>query len=150
MSFGRDGRGPVPIIDITPFAAGQSAGRKGVVDDVRAACEDIGFFVITGHGIPEALVARIYDASRAFFDLTAEEKNAIGETGPVLGGLMHFALGKEALAATLGRSKGEGYRRSWRAWRFRCSERKTRRQRIPTRWQRLTLRPPPQDQTRHE
>ena len=70
--------------------------------EVGAACEDIGFFVITGHGVPEALVARIYDASRSFFDLPAKEKNAVGETGPVMGGLMHFALGKEALAATLG------------------------------------------------
>ena len=46
--------------------------------------------------------------------------------------------------------RGESYRRSWRAWHIRCSERKTPRQRIPTRWQRLTLRPPPRNQTRHE
>ena len=39
---------------------------------------------------------------RAFFDLPVEEKNAIGETGQVMSGLMHFPLGKEALAATLG------------------------------------------------
>ena len=102
MSSGRDGRGPVPIVDIAPFTAGRTAGRTGVVGGVRDACEDIGFFVIVGHGISEALVARIYDASRAFFDLPAEEKNAVGETGPVRGGLMHFPLGKEALAATLG------------------------------------------------
>ena len=94
--------GPVPMIDIAPFAAGETSGRTRVVDAVRAACEEIGFFVITGHGFPEALATRIYDASRAFFDLPAEEKNAIGETGPVLGGLMHFAFGDEALAATLG------------------------------------------------
>ena len=73
-----------------------------VVDAVRAACEEIGFFVMTGHGFPEALATRICDASRAFFDLSAEEKNVIGESGPMMGGLMHFALGKEALAATLG------------------------------------------------
>ena len=46
--------------------------------------------------------------------------------------------------------RGERYRRSWPAWQIRCSERKTPRQRIPTRWQRLTLRPPPRNQTRHE
>ncbi len=102
MQFGRDRRSPVPIIDIAPFTAEQTAGQEGVVDEVQAACEDIGFFVITGHGVPEALVARIYDASRAFFDLPAEEKSAVGETGSVMGGLMHFPLGKEALAATLG------------------------------------------------
>jgi len=98
----RDGRGPVPIIDIAPFTAGGALERATVADAVRAACEDIGFFVITGHGFPEALATRIYDASRAFFDLPAGEKNAVGESGPVLGGLMHFAFGEEALAATLG------------------------------------------------
>ena len=98
----REGNDPVPTIDIAPFEAEESSGRTTVVDAVRAACEETGFFVMTGHGFPEALAARIYDASRAFFDLPAEEKNAVGETGPVMGGLMHFALGKEALAATLG------------------------------------------------
>ena len=100
----RDARGPVPIIDIAPFTAGHTPGRAQVADEVRAACEDTGFFVMTGHGFPEALATRIYDASRAFFDLPVEEKNAIGETGPVLGGLMHFAFGEEALAATLGQA----------------------------------------------
>ena len=94
--------GPVRTIDIAPFMAGETPGRARVVGAVRAACEDIGFFVIAGHGFPEALTTRIYDASRAFFDLPAEEKNAVGESGPVPGGLMHFAFGEEALAATLG------------------------------------------------
>ena len=98
----RDGRGSVPIIDIAAFAAGEASKRASVAGAVRTACEDIGFFVITGHGFPDALATRIYDASRAFFDLPAEEKNAVCETGPVLGGLMHFAFGEEALAATLG------------------------------------------------
>ena len=94
--------GPVPKVDIAPFTAGETPEQARVAGAVRAACEDIGFFVITGHGFPEELETRIYDASRAFFDLPAEEKNAVGETGPVLGGLMHFAFGQEALAATLG------------------------------------------------
>ena len=100
----REASGPVPLVDIAPFTAGQTPGRARVAGAVRAACEDIGFFVITGHGIPEELETRIYDASRSFFDLPAEEKNAVGETGPVLGGLMHFAFGQEALAATLGKA----------------------------------------------
>ena len=95
-------RGPVPVVDIAPFTAGSAAGQACVADAVRTACEDIGFFVIAGHGFPEAVAKRIYDTSRAFFDLPAEEKNAVGETGPVPGGLMHFAFGAEALAATPG------------------------------------------------
>ena len=98
----RGGNAPVPIIDITPFTTGETRGRADVAEAVRTACEEIGFFVIAGHGFPEGLVTRIYDVSRAFFDLPTEEKDRIGESGPVMGGLMHFGLGREALAATLG------------------------------------------------
>ena len=66
-----------------------------------AAHVPLDFFVIVGHGFPEGLVTQIYELSRAFFDLPTEEKNRIGESGPVMGGLMHFGLGEEALAATL-------------------------------------------------
>ena len=97
-----EGHGPVPTIDIAPFTAGGTTGRAEVIEAIRTACEEIGFFAITGHGVDEAVVSRIYDVSRAFFDLPTEEKDMVGETGPILGGLMHFGLAKEALAATLG------------------------------------------------
>ena len=100
----RDGCGPVPIVDIAPYDAAETPGRGRVVDAIRAACEEIGFFVITGHGFSETLTAKIYDTSREFFDLPVAEKNAVSRTGPIMGGLMHFALGKEALVATLGDS----------------------------------------------
>ena len=96
------GSGPVPIVDITRFITGETRGRADVAEAVRTACEEIGFFAIVGHGFPGDLVTRIYDVSRAFFDLPVEEKDNVGESGPVMGGLMHFGLGKEALAATLG------------------------------------------------
>lgn len=97
------GNDPVPIVDITPFTAEETRRRTDdVAKAIRTACEEIGFFVIVGHGFPEGLVTQIYELSRAFFDLPTEEKNRIGESGPVMGGLMHFGLGEEALAATLG------------------------------------------------
>ena len=115
MKQGTDpsGSGPVPIVDIAPFTTGEARGRRDIADAVRAACEEIGFFAITGHGFPEDLVTRIYDVSRAFFDLPAEEKNRIGESGPVMGGLMHFGLGSEALAATLGGKTIPDLKETW-------------------------------------
>ena len=68
------GSGPVPIVDIAPFTTGETRGRPDIADAVRTACEEIGFFAITGHGFPEELVTRIYDVSHAFFDLPAEER----------------------------------------------------------------------------
>jgi isopenicillin N synthase-like dioxygenase len=49
-------------------------GSHSVVDDVRRACEEIGFLVVTGHGIEPSLVEEIDALSRAFFDLPLEEK----------------------------------------------------------------------------
>ena len=42
----------VPVIDIAPFARGDLAARRAVVAAVKHACEHVGFFVITGHGLP--------------------------------------------------------------------------------------------------
>ena len=41
---------PIPVIDISGFEGGSAEGRRRVVDAVRAACEETGFLVITGHG----------------------------------------------------------------------------------------------------
>ena len=51
--------GVVPIIDLTPFRTGTAADRQAVARQVGAACEQIGFFTIIGHGIPEELIAEI-------------------------------------------------------------------------------------------
>ena len=45
-----------------------------VVEDVRRACEEIGFLVIAGHGVDPELVAQVGSLSREFFDLPTEEK----------------------------------------------------------------------------
>lgn len=64
----------VPIIDISPFLHGDRAAKRRVVDDVKRICEDIGFLVIVGHGVPSELCARVFDRAREFFDLPVEEK----------------------------------------------------------------------------
>ena len=92
----------IPIIDMSGFTAGDPASSAGVVDAVRAACEETGFFVVTGHGVPDALIARMYDTSRAFFDLPPEQKARVAETGTLRGGLMHFGFEAEHLAGTRG------------------------------------------------
>jgi isopenicillin N synthase-like dioxygenase len=92
----------IPLIDLTPWFEGTDAGRVAVVDAVRGACETSGFFVIAGHGVDPDVIARMYAASRAFFDLPQEERAAVPPVGEVPGGLMHFGYGSENLAATLG------------------------------------------------
>ena len=67
----------IPLIDLGPYFAGGHADRQRVAGEVNRACERIGFFLISGHGVDLALCERARVASRAFFDLPLEEKLAI-------------------------------------------------------------------------
>ena len=66
--------GAVPVIDIAAFRGDDPAARQAVADAVDAACRTIGFLVITGHGVPQPAIAEMYDVTRRFFQLPAEEK----------------------------------------------------------------------------
>src|SRR5438046_3133683 len=74
----------IPVIDIGPYRAGDPAATKRVADAVGAACERIGFLVIEGHGVPDALVRRGVDVSLACFDLPLPEKPAIRSDDPAI------------------------------------------------------------------
>lgn len=88
----------VPIIDIGPFLASDPAGKAAVVKAVGDACEDIGFLILTGHGVPQDLIKRMYDVSRRFFDLPIEEKLKARGDNPGKG---YTGIGDEGLAASL-------------------------------------------------
>jgi isopenicillin N synthase-like dioxygenase len=67
----------VPVIDIAPFRDGDAAGKAAVARQVGQACRDIGFLIISGHGIDQALIERTDAVSRKFFDLPLEDKMAV-------------------------------------------------------------------------
>ncbi|MXW89505.1 MAG: isopenicillin N synthase family oxygenase, partial [Acidimicrobiaceae bacterium] len=71
----------VPLVDLSgAFEPGPR--RDEAVDIIGRACEDVGFLVITGHGVDDGVVQRIDAASRRFFSLPHEEKLAyVGTTG---------------------------------------------------------------------
>jgi isopenicillin N synthase-like dioxygenase len=73
-----------------------------VVEDVRRACEDIGFLVLTRHGVDPGLVAEVDSLSREFFDLPTEEKLRFrdGELEPDRP--IYRPLRSESLGATSG------------------------------------------------
>jgi isopenicillin N synthase-like dioxygenase len=92
---------PVPVIDIEPYRAGDPAGSKRVAEAVGSACESIGFLVIEGHGVSEALVRRVFDVSLAFFDLPLPEKLALRSDDPGIP-RGYSALASKSLARTYG------------------------------------------------
>uniref|UniRef100_A0A7S1FXQ8 Fe2OG dioxygenase domain-containing protein n=1 Tax=Corethron hystrix TaxID=216773 RepID=A0A7S1FXQ8_9STRA len=85
----------IPVIDIRPYLDGTD--KQGVADAVGKACEEIGFFMIQGHGIPLDLMKQVQSEATKFFDLTLDIKRRT--TAPF--GLGYMGEGTENVAATL-------------------------------------------------
>lgn len=91
----------VPIIDVSPFLDGGREGVARVGAEVDAACRDIGFFQIVGHGVSSDEVDAVYDHARAFFALPDDQKARAAQPSPdqVRG---WSGVGKEGLSYSLG------------------------------------------------
>src|SRR5215468_8103658 len=70
----------VPVIDLLPWLSGDEKARGSVAADVDAALRNVGFFLITGHGVPDELRARVRAQARAFFALPRETKQGYAVT----------------------------------------------------------------------
>ena len=64
----------IPVIDFGPCFAGDPGALGRTAPVVRHACEAVGFFYALNHGVPEALIARAFAASRRFHALPLDEK----------------------------------------------------------------------------
>jgi len=67
----------LPIIDISGLRSHDPVDQHLVAEQLRQACEQRGFFYITGHGIDPALISSLFAASQRFFDLPMTEKLAV-------------------------------------------------------------------------
>ncbi len=61
----------LPLLDWSRFTGGDKAG---FVADLGRAARDPGFFLLTNHGIDDALIAQVFDEAGAFFALPPEVK----------------------------------------------------------------------------
>jgi len=66
----------LPVIDIAPLldAAGDAEVVAGAID---AACREVGFFRVVGHGVEPARLAELDSLARAFFARPEDEKATI-------------------------------------------------------------------------
>ncbi len=65
----------VPTVDISSYVVGGSADeRKATAEALAAACREVGFVQITGHGIPLPVIDGLKAAMDSFFAQTLEEK----------------------------------------------------------------------------
>src|SRR5579862_58817 len=96
----------IPVIDFGPFLKGSPAERKAVARKIAEACRNIGFFYLTGHGIPAAMVEGVFAEAKRFFaqPSDAKQKIAIEKSACHRG---YFALGGENLDPEKQRETGD-------------------------------------------
>jgi isopenicillin N synthase-like dioxygenase len=88
----------IPLIDLASARRGGLDDRRRVAREIDVACREIGFFTLTGHGVPEHTVADLRAAAHAYFALPLAEKLRARAPVPDTNRGYHPA-GSEALAA---------------------------------------------------
>src|SRR5258705_3389550 len=91
----------VPIIDVAPFLSGSLEDKRRVAGEVGRACEEMGFLIVKGHGMPRELIDQMYDVSKRFFELPLDEKMQTHGRERSRG---YGPLGEEALSYGLGKA----------------------------------------------
>jgi isopenicillin N synthase-like dioxygenase len=96
---GNDSRSPqtreavksIATIDISPFVSdGGVAERKKTAQQLRKACIDVGFFYLSGHGIPADELEQAIAWARKFFELPLDVKLRYRSTEPAEAGFVRI------------------------------------------------------------
>ena len=67
----------IPVIDVSKLRSGTPETAHAVALEIRQAAEEVGFFYIHKHGIPEAVINQAYYAAKEFFKLPKELKDSV-------------------------------------------------------------------------
>ena len=67
----------IPVIDVKPLRAGTLENAYSVALEIGQAAEEIGFFYIRNHGVPESVIKQSYSAAKDFFNLPKVVKNNV-------------------------------------------------------------------------
>jgi isopenicillin N synthase-like dioxygenase len=91
----------VPTVDIAAYVAAGSAGaRAETAAAIDRACRDVGFIQVTGHGVPDEVLAGLGEAMDGFFELPQAEK--ISYVRPAGENRGYSAPKSESLSLSLG------------------------------------------------
>jgi isopenicillin N synthase-like dioxygenase len=67
----------IAVIDMAPLTDGSIAGKQQVANALRQALEQVGFFIIVNHGVPQALVERTFAEAKRFHAQPMAAKRAV-------------------------------------------------------------------------
>jgi len=64
----------IPVVDLADFLSGDESRKQKFVQELGKAYEEVGFVAVKNHGIPDDLIADLYNYVQRFFTLPAETK----------------------------------------------------------------------------
>ena len=98
----------VPVIDVAPLLTSTVSDNDvyAVAKAIDAACRELGFFVISGHGIDPQLRRDLDEAAREFFALPEDTKAAIAMSRAGLAWRGWFPVGGELTSGVPDRKEG--------------------------------------------
>ena len=85
----------VPVIDIAPFRSADQTCRRAVAAATGQAINEIGFLVITGHGVDPDLIAQDADSIKRVLRLAACGEAACTASGARRDPRLHSAGGRK-------------------------------------------------------
>lgn len=95
----------IPVIDVGPLVAGQQ-GATDVGRQLHEACQDVGFFYVSNHGVPAQTCQAVLNEAHAWFGLPEHVKKQI-----LIRPDTHYR-GYQQLGANVTRYE-EGFQRDW-------------------------------------
>lgn len=65
----------LPIVDLSSFFSdGTEEDKQIAADKLVAACKEVGFVYVKGHGVPNETIEEAFSVAEKFYDLPVEEK----------------------------------------------------------------------------
>jgi len=84
----------IPVVDLSDFTGGDPKLKESFVQKLGKAYEEVGFVAVKNHGIPDGLIADLYQYVQEFFSLPSDKKR--GYEIPELAGQRGYtSFGKE-------------------------------------------------------
>ena len=69
--------GDIPVIDLADYLAGKPGAAETAAQKLRTALTEIGFYYITGHGVPAGQIQSAYEQAARFHALPLDAKMAV-------------------------------------------------------------------------
>lgn len=67
----------VPVLDLAAYRAGTAGALDALAAELRHAQENVGFYVIINHGVPQSRIVAAFESARRFHALPLEAKLAL-------------------------------------------------------------------------